>query len=81
MLGREIVIPACVLNYYDRPADATQFQVHGESHHGYFTSGPKQVLISYGTFEGISVISNKSLSEPLNYSITITLNVDNPDWK
>ena len=81
MLGKEIVIPACLLDYYDQPADTAQFLVHGKRHQNYFTSGSKQVLISCDTFEGISVIGNKSLRESLNYSVTVTLNADNPDWK
>ena len=83
MLGQEIVIPACVLDYYNqKPIDTTQFLIHGESNLNYFTRGPNEVLISCDTFQGINVIGNESLSRSMNFSITITLNVDhNSDWK
>ena len=83
MFGQDIVIPACVLDYYNqKPIDTTQFLIHGESNQNYYTRGPNEVLISCDTFQGISVIGNESLSRSTNFSITITLNVDhNSDWK
>ena len=73
MLGREIVIPACVLDYYNQPVDLAQFLVRGESNTKYFISGPKNVLIACDAFQGISIIGKK-ISNVTNFSVTITLN-------
>ena len=82
MLGTEIVIPACVLDYYNHSVDSTQFLLQNEIHTNYYISGPKQVLISCDALEGISIVGNKSLSKSMNFTIKITLNtVFNPDWK
>jgi len=85
MLGREIVIPACVLDYYNNQSnDSTQFLVESKSKmkQNYSMSGPKQILISCDAFQGISIMSNQHLSKSTNFSINITLNVDhNAGWK
>ena len=82
MLGTEIVMPACVLDYYDQPIDSTQFLVQSEMHSSIFISGPKQTLISCDTFKGISIMSNKVLLKITNFSINITLNIAlNSKWK
>ena len=83
MLGREIAIPVCVLEYYNRTVDSTQFLVHETySNNSYSIKGAKQVVISCDTFKGISIIGNQSLSKSTNFSITITLNTAlYPDWK
>ena len=53
-----------------------------EMHSQYFTTGPKQILISCDTFQGISIMSNQSLSKSNNFSININLNVDHDaNWK
>jgi len=82
MLGREIVISACVLDYYNQSINSTQFLVQSEMNQSYFITGPKQILISCDKFQGISIMGNQILSTSTNFSITITLNVDhNADWK
>ena len=83
MLGSEIMLPACVLDYYSNQInDSTQFLVHSEMHSNYFTTEPKQILISCDTFQGISIVSNQSLSTFSNFSINISLNVDHDaNWK
>ena len=82
MLGTEIVIPACVLDYYNQSIDATQFLVQSIAHQNYFISGPKQILISCDTFEGIRIMGHRSLSQPVNFSISIILNIAlNSNWK
>ena len=83
MLGSEIILPACVLDYYNNQInDSTLFLVHNEMHSKFFTTGPNEILISCDTFQGISILSNQSLSTSINFSINISLNVDhNPDWK
>ena len=83
MLGSDIVIPACVLDHYNRSVESTQFLVHSEFNSSYNIRGPKQVLIRCNnTFEGISITSNQVLSNSTNLSFSINLNVDhNADWK
>ena len=82
MLGSEINIPACVLDYYNQSFNSIQFLVHGDIYMNYFISGPKQVLISCDRFEGINIIGNQALSKSTNFSINISLNTAvNPDWK
>ena len=74
MLGREIVIPACVLDYYNHSIDFAQFLIHSEINPSYFISGPKHVVIS-DVFEGITVVANQTiLKTSTNFSISITLN-------
>ena len=83
MLGSEIILPACVLDYYSNQInDSTQFLVQREMHLNYFITGPKQILVSCDTFQGISIMSNQSLSTSSNLSINISLNVDHDaNWK
>ena len=83
MFGQDIVVPTCVLDYYNQKVvDTTQFLVRGEMNQNLFIKGPNEVLISCDTFKGISIFGNKSLSRSTNHTITITLNVDhNSDWK
>ena len=83
MLGSEIILPACVLDYYSNQInDSIQFLVRNEMHSNYFTTGPNEILISCDTFQGISIMSNQSLSTLINFSINISLNVDHDaNWK
>ena len=77
MLGQEITIPACLLDYYNRPAEATQFRIIGEHHQNYYVYGSQYILISCNhSIEGISVIGNKTISDlPLNYSMFFTSHI------
>ena len=82
MLGKSILMPACVLDYYNRSVDSLQFIVQSETNSNYFIRGPKQVVISCDTFEKISIIGKPSLSNSTNFTITITLNnALYSDWK
>ena len=82
MLGSDIVIPACVIDYYDHPIEPTQFLVQSEYNSSYVISGPGKVLIGCNTFEGISIIGSQVQSKSTNLSVNIILNVDhNADWK
>ena len=81
MLGKDIAIPACVLDYYNHSVDSTQFFVHSEDTN-YYNTGPKEVLIFCDKFEEINIIGNPPLSKSTNFSINISLNtVLNADWK
>ena len=74
MLGGEIVVPVCLLDYYNQSVDSIQFLVQSEINGNYFISGANHVVISCDKFTGISIIGNHSLSKSTNFSITITLN-------
>ena len=83
MLGTEIVLPVCLLDYYNQSVDSIHFLVHETNpNYNYSIKGPKQVLISCDTFEGISIIGNQSLTKPTNFSLNVTLNTAlYPNWK
>ena len=83
MLGREIILPACVLDYYNNEInDSTQFLVEDKMHRNYTVVGPTKILISCDTFRGLSITSYEILTTSKNYSLKISLNVDhNSGWK
>ena len=82
MLGKQIIIPVCVLDYYNQSIDSIHFLIQSETNPNYFISGPKHVLISSDVFEGISIIGNQSLITSTTFSIAITLNTAlYSDWK
>ena len=83
MLGREIAIPVCVLDYYNQMADSIHFLLHKTyPNNSYSIEGANNVIISCDMFEGINIIGNQSLSKSTNFSITITLNTAlYLDWK
>ena len=83
MLGEEIEIPVCVLNYCNQKSLATQFRlVNEENNQTYSISGSEQILLSCDTFKGISIIGKTSVLNPSNYTINVTLHDDhNSDWK
>ena len=81
MIGQEIDVPTCVLNHFDHPTDTTQFLLYEDSNPNYSMNGSNQVLLSCDAFQGISIIGNRSLSKPLNYSISVVLHDDrNSGW-
>ena len=86
MLGSEIVIPVCLLDYYNQSVDSIQFLIQSDINTNYSIdgaiNGAKHVVISCDTFTGISIIGNHSLSKSTNFSITITLNTAlYPNWR
>ena len=83
MLGREIIIPTCVLDYYNNVViDSTQFMIYAENDSNYFINGPTDILISCDLFQGLRVMGNQIVSISKNFSINISLNLDhNADWK
>ena len=74
MLGQEISINPCLLDYYDKPAEVTQFKIIGENHDNYLIHGSEYASVSCNnTIEGISIVGNKPIASlPLNYSIFLT---------
>ena len=77
MLGQEILIDACIYDYYHRPTGTEEFLVTSDDYHDYFIPGSHYILISCNhTFQGISIIGNKTTHIlPFNYSVTIGLYV------
>ena len=78
MLGQEILIDACMYDYFDQPSDAARFLVEDAGEEKYYIPGSKYVLISCNnSFKGIELIGNDTLPIlPFNYSTKITLQVD-----
>ena len=70
MLGQNIKLGACVLDYYDKPADGAQFLVEGkdEAHN---INGSNFISISCDKFEGINVAGQRVLNVT-NFSMTLT---------
>ena len=83
MLGREIIIPTCVLDYYNNVViNSMRFMINTEINSSYYISGSQDILISCDLFHGLRVMGNQTLTTPKNFSINVSLNVDhNPDWK
>jgi len=71
MLGQDIITDARLLDYYDRPADTTQFVVSGENDDHKINGS--NALVSCPVFRGIRVTGEKiNIFSKKNFSITIT---------
>ena len=77
MLGEEVLVSACMYDYYDRPSDDARFVVTGSDRQDYYIPGSKDVIVSCNnTIYGITLNGNDILpAAPSNYSMTITLYV------
>ena len=76
MLGQEITLDACALDYYDQPiGGVTEFTVNGY-HHSYTMSGSKVIsVLCNHTTQGISVTGSLNFNISYNYSVVISLHV------
>ena len=74
MLGQAIIIHPCLLDYYNKPVEVTQFKITGDNQQNYSVHGPEYTSVSCNhTIEGISILGNKSMHNlPLNYSVFFT---------
>ena len=83
MLGQEIIIHACLLDYYNQPAEVTQFKVISQIYKLFSVHGSEFTSISCNhTIEGISIIGNKPISGlPLNYSVILSSYTSNSERK
>ena len=70
MLGQEIIINACVLDYYNQPSESTQFVLSSEYQDHHNITGSDNVLISCTVFEGVSLMGERVL-DATNYSVPI----------
>ena len=77
MLGQEVLIDACMYDYYDQPTGTEEFLVSSADGQDYYITGSQYILISCNhTFHGISIIGNNTTPIlPFNYSMTIALYV------
>ena len=46
MLGQEMSINPCLLDYYDKPAEVTQFKIIGENHDNCLIHGSEYASVS-----------------------------------
>ena len=77
MLGQEITFDACVLDYFDKPTEATDFVVSGMDHQNYNISGSKYISVTCNhTVQGISITGNLHSNHSYNYSTNISLYTD-----
>ena len=78
MLGEEVLVGACMYDYYDRPSDDARFVVMGSDSKDYYIPGSKDVIVSCNnTIRGITLNENNILpASSSNYSMAITLYVD-----
>ena len=76
MLGQEITLDACALDYYDQPiGGVTEFSVKGY-HHSYTMSDSKVIsVLCNHTTQGISITGNLNFSISYNYLVVISLHV------
>ena len=74
MLGQEITINACLLDYCNNPTEVTQFKIIGKNDQNYFIHGSEYASISCNhTIYGVSIIGSKPVTSlPLNYSVFFT---------
>ena len=74
MLGQEILIDACMYDYYDRPTGTEEFLLSSADHQDYYILESQYILISCNhTFQEIYIISNNTFPVlPFNYSMTIS---------
>ena len=71
MLGQQIVLDACMYDYYGHQAAAARFSINGDNTQGY-SLGSNNTLISCNrTFELVNIHGNRSI--PFNYSLNLTL--------
>ena len=71
MLGQEIIINACVQDYYDQPADATRFLVSSNSQDYHIIGASTGILISCNNIKEIGIIGYE-VTTPSNISMTLT---------
>ena len=70
MLGQEIIIDACVLDYYDQAADETQYMVDF-SNENHKINGSNSVLISCTKLQEIRITGSK-VCDAINFTMNLT---------
>ena len=70
MLGQEIIIDACVLDYFDQPAGGTLFILDNDDE-DHQINGSHFALVSCEGFRGIRIIGKK-VTNAVDYNVTMT---------
>ena len=83
MLGQEIIINACLLDYFSQPTKVELFQISSKNDSNYKMSGSNLAFIECNrTVQGINIIGNKDIASPFNYSMIFTLHANHKfEWK
>ena len=83
MLGQDITINACLLDYFDQSTKIELFQISSENNSIYKMPGSNLAFIECNrTVQGINIIGNKDITSPFNYSMTFTLHTNHKhEWK
>ena len=77
MLGEEVNIPVCLLDYCNQPSYSRQFHIFPVNTQNYSITGSDQILLSCNdTFNGICITGSERLSNLSNFTINIILNDD-----
>ena len=78
MLGQEIIINACILDYYNQPSNSVRFTISGEENPNLQTNGPHDILLSCDddAFKGVSITGNKVSASSVNFSVIIRYHTD-----
>ena len=74
MLGKEITLNGCVLDYYNQPAETEQFSVTGMDQ-GFKISSANYISVSCNHSTQITVIGDLHKNDSYNYSMNISLYV------
>ena len=76
MFGEEIIINACVLDYYDQSTEASRLLDISSDDDNYHIHGNHVLISCNQTFQGIIVSNNTIPNLPYNTSINLTLHFD-----
>ena len=75
MLGQEITLNACLLDYYDQPAETTQFFVTSTDHRFKISSSKYFSISCNHTTQGTIIIGDLNKENSYNYSMVISMYV------
>ena len=71
MLGEEILLDACMYDYYDHPVDVARFSISGANNQGYHLDSNNTLMTCNRTLELVDIHGIES--GPFNYSINVSL--------
>ncbi|XP_065896008.1 uncharacterized protein [Dysidea avara] len=81
MLGQDIAIDGCVLDYYGQVGNVEQFIISADTNKNYHINGSQRILFSCNVVHEVSVLGAKAETN-FNYSMFLKLyNIQKVDWK
>ncbi|XP_065896009.1 uncharacterized protein [Dysidea avara] len=81
MLGQDIAIDGCVLDYYGQVGNVEQFIISADTNKNYHINGSQHILFSCNVVHELSVLGAKAETN-FNYSMFLKLyNIQKVDWK